>query len=494
MPRKTQLQQLEAIYESAPIGLCVLDRELRYVRINDYLAAVNGKSPAEHIGRTVREVVPELADRVEPLLRQVLARKDGISGIELTHAGRTLIAQCLPLRGNGNAVVGVNIVAEDITDRKRSELALRKSEERFHALADHITQLAWMGDETGWIFWYNRRWLEYTGTTLDEVQGWGWQKVHHPDYLSAVVENVTRCLATGARWEDTFPLRGRDGTYRWFHSVAVPIRDAHGRITLWVGTNADVTEHRRAAQALLDADRMKNEFLALLGHELRNPIAPILTAAQLLQAGHPTDLKLRKLSDTITRQAMQLAGLVDDLVDVGRITAGKLRLDRKRVALNSIVTQAVETSRALIEERHHTIRVELPDQPIYVDADAGRIIQVVCNLLNNAAKYTADGGHIDISAAEEDGAVLIRVRDDGVGIPQEMLGRVFDRFVQIGASADRRSGLGLGLSLVRAIVEMHGGTVEVRSAGVGAGSEFTVRLLSPRRRETATYAAGATYS
>lgn len=226
-----------------------------------------------------------------------------------------------------------------------------------------------------------------------------------------------------------------------------------------------------------EVDRRKDEFLAVLGHELRNPLGAILTAVRMLQLKGPPEPQLQKLRDTILRQTLQLSKLVDDLLDVGRIDTGKLRLDKQRVELNAIVKDAVDACTSLIDERHHTLTVVLSPTPVIVEVDGARIVQVICNLLNNAAKYQKEGGHVEVTASAESGAAVIRVRDDGVGIAPEMIDRIFERFVQIGSSQHRDlGGLGIGLSLVKAVVELHGGSVQARSAGVGRGSEFVVTL------------------
>jgi signal transduction histidine kinase len=259
--------------------------------------------------------------------------------------------------------------------------------------------------------------------------------------------------------------------------AARPLYDALGRFVGAVDLFTDITERRQAEEQLRDSDRRKDEFLAVLAHELRNPLAPIITAVKLLQAKGPKQPTLQKLRDTILRQTLQLSSLVDDLLDVGRITAGKLRLDKSRVDLRDVVTQAVEVSSALVERRGHTLRVQLPDRPVYLEADAARLVQVAGNLLSNAAKYMRDGGHIDIVVREESGMGVVSVRDQGVGISPEMLDRIFDRFVQVGASEYRsEGGLGIGLSIVKALVELHDGTIEAHSAGIGKGSEFTFRV------------------
>jgi signal transduction histidine kinase len=262
-----------------------------------------------------------------------------------------------------------------------------------------------------------------------------------------------------------------------FNVVYQPMRNQDGRIDGIAVLALDVTEVVNARREAEAANFAKDEFLAMLGHELRSPLSPILTAIRLLQLKGPQDPKLEQLRETILRQTMHLSRLVDDLLDVGRIIAGKLSLDRKPVELRAIVKQAVETCTPLIERRQHVLRVTLPDTPVSLDADPDRMVQVVCNLVNNAAKYTREGGRIELTASEAAGWAVIRVSDSGVGIAPEMLDRIFDRFLQIGTSRHRaEGGLGIGLSLVKAIVDLHGGRVTAYSGGIGQGSEFTVRL------------------
>ena len=293
-----------------------------------------------------------------------------------------------------------------------------------------------------------------------------------PDHRDAFRALIDRAIAGGGGFEIEVPNVWPDGSLHWL-LVAGRLLDG-GRL---VGITQDITERRSIEQALRDVDRQKDEFLAVLGHELRGPLGAIVTAVRLLQLKGPPDPQLQKLRDTIQRQALQVWTLVDDLLDVERIVNGKLRLERTRVELGAVVKQAVETCAPLVERRRHTLTVALPDVPVYVDGDAARLVQVLSNLLNNAAKYQHEGGRIDLSAFEDEGAAVIRVRDEGLGIPPDMLARIFQRFVQVRSSEDRsEGGLGLGLSLVKALVDLHGGCVDVESEGIGKGSRFTVRL------------------
>jgi signal transduction histidine kinase/ActR/RegA family two-component response regulator len=234
---------------------------------------------------------------------------------------------------------------------------------------------------------------------------------------------------------------------------------------------------RASEQALLESDRRKDEFLAMLAHELRNPLAPILTAARYLEERGPAQPDLEWAREVILRQLRRLTRLVDDLLDVSRIAQGKIELRREPVDVGAVVARAVEMSRDLVERRRHELAVTLPATPPWITADPLRLEQVLANLLNNAAKYTPEGGRIELAVEHQAGEVVFRVRDNGIGIETEMLARVFDPFVQLHRSADRaQGGLGIGLALVRSLVEMHGGRVAACSAGSGRGSEFLVHL------------------
>jgi len=243
------------------------------------------------------------------------------------------------------------------------------------------------------------------------------------------------------------------------------------------GRAAIAIDNARLYREVQDADRRKNEFLAMLAHELRNPLAPIRSAVHVLRLLGSADPQVRWAQDVIDRQVQQMVRLVDDLLDVSRITRGKITLQTEPVDLGAVVARAVETSRPLIDQREHQLTVSLPREPVRVEADATRLAQVLANLLNNAAKYTEKGGYIGLGATLEDGEAVVRVRDSGMGIPAEMLSSIFDLFTQVDRALDRsQGGLGIGLTLVRRLVEMHRGTVQAFSAGPGRGSEFVVRL------------------
>jgi PAS domain S-box-containing protein len=291
-------------------------------------------------------------------------------------------------------------------------------------------------------------------------------------------------------------LISKDGSERPIDDSAAPIRDAEGQIIGVVLVFRDVTERRRTERALLETDRRKDEFLAMLSHELRNPLAPIRNAVQILESDDARGAEGVWARDVISRQVKHMSRVVDDLLDMSRISANKLQIQREDVELAGIVDSAVETSRPLIDEARHRLTIRVPSEPIHLDADPIRLSQVISNLLNNAAHYTKPGGAIALTVEREGSDAIISVKDNGIGISAEMLPRVFEVFAQGTSPEPAQSGLGIGLSLARALVTLHGGHIEARSDGIGRGSEFLVRLpiTSPGERrpppETAPSGAG----
>ncbi len=389
-----------------------------------------------------------------------------------------------PIRDSAGQTVGAVLVFRDITERKQAEAEIRQREQQFATLAESIPQLTWIANADGHIFWYNRRWYEYTGTTFEQMQGWGWQSVHDPQILPLVMQRWQLTLATGEPFDMVFPLRSAAGEFRPFLTRIVPFKNDEGKVIRWFGTNTDVADERRMAQELEQlagelaaADRRKDEFLATLAHELRNPLAPIRNSLEVLKRADGDTGLIDASRETMERQMTQMVRLIDDLLDVSRITRNKLDLRTARVELASIVHHAIETCRPLIDEADLQFELSLPAAPIYLNADSIRLTQVFSNLLTNAAKYTKRGGKIWFVVEREGSDALITVTDTGVGIPPNMLPRVFEMFTQIERTRPlAQGGLGIGLTIVKRLVEMHNGSITVHSDGEGLGSRFTVRL------------------
>ncbi|MEJ7931547.1 ATP-binding protein [Ramlibacter sp. AN1015] len=356
---------------------------------------------------------------------------------------------------------------------------LKESEMRFKALADNIAQLAWMTDRHGAMQWFNRRWYEFTGASALAPAEEGWRRAHHPEHRDRALDKFNRHVESGSPWEDTFPLRGRDGHYRWFLSRAFPLRDQSGRIVSWFGTNTDITEQLEAQQSLHEADRRKDEFIALLAHELRNPLAPVRTAVEILRRVGGQEPRQDRAREVIERQVTHMSRLIDDLLDVSRIARGKLALQRERCDLAAVARQTAEDYRSSLETAGLRLHVRSAPHPIWVDGDPVRLAQMIGNLLNNAARFTERGGQVEVHVEADSTRrmAIVRVVDTGVGMEPELMQRLFDPFSQARQDLARsKGGLGLGLALTKGLVELHGGGVAADSDGVGHGSTFTLRL------------------
>lgn len=637
-------ERYRTLFETMTEGFCVVEMlfdddnqpiDYRFLEINPVFEQQTGLKQAE--GKTARQLLPDLepywfeiygkvALTGEPVRFEngsdVMNRWFDVSAFRIGPAGSRKIA----------------ILFKDVSERKQAERELLEGETRFRTLADNISQFAWMADENGQIFWYNQRWFDYTGTTLDAMQGWGWRQVHHPDHVERVVEKISRCFATGETWEDIFPLRGRDGQYRWFLSRAIPVLDEQGKVLRWFGTNTDITDRQQTENALrqseeryrclaelipqlvwtsnnegtlldvngrwitftgltleeahaagwervvhpddiavlgeqwaaavrqgtvyqaegrmrradgtyrwclhqavpqrneqgqvvkwfgtatdieaqkqleLDRDRLlqqeqtareaaeranriKDEFLAVLSHELRSPLNPILGWSKLLQTRKLDETQTLAALATIERNARVQTQLIDDLLDVAKILRGKLTLTQTSVNLATVIEAAIETVKTAAVSKAISLYSVLPNIG-QVLGDTARLQQIVWNLLSNAIKFTPGGGRVEVILERVTGHgplvigeraqpsshthcpityyAQITITDTGKGITAEFLPHIFESFRQEDASITRKyGGLGLGLAIVRQLVEAHGGMITANSLGEGLGASFTVRL------------------
>ncbi len=365
----------------------------------------------------------------------------------------------------------------DITERKMAEAALKESESNLQSLADSIPQLAWMARPDGHIFWYNQRWFEYTGTTLPEMEGEGWMAVHDPAILPDVVDKWTHSLRTGSKFEMEFPLRGADGQFRWFLTQVSPIRDADGTISRWFGTNTDIQDLWDIRQKTEAASRAKDDFLAMLSHELRAPLNVMSGWSQILRRSEYDHEKVKKAIEIILRNVDLQSALIEDLLDVSRIVSGKIRLETSTLSFNTIVRSCIDSCLASAEAKGVTLRSAIDSDPAVMEGDEYRLMQIVNNLLSNAIKFTPAGGSITAALDRDDQHAKLVIADSGIGIPDQMLPHIFERFRQADATSTRQfGGLGLGLAIVDHLVRLHGGTITADSPGEGKGSTFTVEL------------------
>lgn len=362
-------------------------------------------------------------------------------------------------------------------ERARGAAALSQSEAKFRIITDAMPQMVWSAQPDGYHDYYNEQWYRYTGAPPGSTNGTGWNDIFHPDDRTRAWDAWHASLASGKVYEIQYRLRHHSGVYRWVLGRALPVRDHFGGITRWMGTCTDIDDQKRAEDELRRLGVRKDEFLAMLAHELRNPLAPISSAAQLLMLGATDPQRVQKSAGVIQRQVRHLTNLVDDLLDVSRVTRGLVQLDRRVIDLREVLHGAIEQVRPAIEARGHQLALALPPAPLPVHGDRTRLVQVVANLLANAAKYTAPGGHLGLSLRLENGQACITVSDDGIGMAADLLPHVFELFVQAERTPDRaQGGLGLGLALVQRIAQLHGGSARARSGGLGQGSTLTVCL------------------
>ena len=382
-----------------------------------------------------------------------------------------------PIRDKSERIVRLAGIAEDITERKRAEQALRESEERFRTLADATPVLIWGSDTDKQCNYFNKQWLDFTGRTIEQEMRKGWTQGVHPDDLERCRETYVTALDARTPFTVEYRLRRQDGQYRWVLENGVPRFAPDGTFSGYIGSCIDITDRKRIEEELRKSDRRKEEFLAVLSHELRNPLAPIQTAVDLLEQAGTGGVESDRELAMIKRQVQNLKRLVDDLLDVSRISRGKIELRKELVELAAVVAQAVDAVRPLFDEHHQDLHVSIPEDSILLKADPTRLEQILSNLLINAAKYTPQGGGIWLDVEQLQSEVLIRVRDTGIGIDADLLPKVFDLFLQGERRVGRsHEGGGIGLSLAKNLVELHEGTITAHSQGSDIGSEFVVKL------------------
>jgi len=357
--------------------------------------------------------------------------------------------------------------------------ALRESDERYRLAVRGSSAGLWDWDIKARTMFHSPRFkalLGYSDEEFPDVPS-SFLDVMHPEDQPAVQRALAAHLSQDLPYQVEARLRLKSGEWRWFFITGMARKDATGRAFRMAGSVIDVTDRKRAEQVLQEANRAKDEFIATLAHELRNPLAPIRTGLEIIKRDTQNGPASARARETMERQLAHMIRLIDDLLDISRINSGKIRLEPSRTRLADAVESSVEISRPLIESRGHQLQVELPPQGIELMADETRLAQTLGNLLNNAAKYTPPHGHIRLKAWQEGATAVIEVADDGVGIPPDMLEQVFSLFTQVGRTLDRaQGGLGIGLYLVRSLVELHGGSVVATSEGPGRGSAFTLRM------------------
>ncbi len=486
---------LHLITDNLPVLISYADAQGRYRLNNKAYEAWFERPRTEITGRHVGEVLGESGwQQLRPHFEAALAGEPQHFETRLDYPSGTRWVELhyIPHRPRG-VVEGVAILVHDISERRQAHEELQRSETELRE-SRNVLSLAMRGGRMGaWSrelgterVWWSRELEEIFGLAPGAFGGTteAFRELVHPDDGLAVAQTIDQALREHADYAVEFRFRHASGEWHWMEGRGRAFYDDAGRPTMVYGLGIDITARKRSEDELLrlnaelaDAARRKDEFLATLAHELRNPLAPITNALEVLRLKNPSDPDMRWTRDVIDRQVRQMTRLVDDLLDVARITRGRIELRRERIDAAALVHGAVEAAKPLIAAAGHRLTVDLPPEPLWLDADPTRLTQVLLNLLNNAAKYTPAGGRLSVQVHREGDEAVLAVSDSGIGLAPEHQQSVFEMFSQVVPALERsQGGLGIGLALARGLVELHGGSIAARSAGTGMGSTFIVRL------------------
>ena len=477
----------QATFDAISDGVFLLDRTGKIIRCNQALADLVGHPCHDLVGRPATELHNRLPSAAVPFTECLATRKRATAELIVSERRFRLTAD--PVLGADGDLAGAVGILTDVTERRKAEAARRAADEQFRLLVESVLDYAiFRIDPTGKATTWNEGVRRVLGFRESEFVGMDARRVFTPEDVAAGVpeKELHAAADTGSAGNDRWMVR-KSGARFFASGTTSAVRDDGGRLLGFTKVMRDITDRKQSEEALREADRRKDEFLAMLGHELRNPLAPIRNALFLMKLRGTKDPgDVERLRGMMDRQITHIARLVDDLLDVSRITRGKFELRTEPVDLREIVINAVEGVRPFLDERTHLLEVIMPPEPVRLDADPVRLEQVFANLLHNAAKYTEPGGRIMLTGTVDRDSrdVAVKVRDSGIGIRPELVERIFDMFTQGDRITGRlKEGLGLGLTLVKTLVEMHGGSVAVASEGPGQGSEFTVRLPLPADAE-----------
>ncbi len=451
---------------------------------NEGAQRIKGYTAAEIIGTHFSRFYPkEALDRRFPDQELAAATTEGRfedEGWRIRKDGSRFWANVVitALRDEHGRLVGFSKITRDLTERRRHEEILRASEERFRLLVEGVVDYAIiMMDQEGFITSWNNGAAQLNGYAPGEIVGRHFSRLYPHEEIQSnkpwedLIETGKRGRTVSEGWR----VR-RDGTRYWANNVIAALRETDDATRSYYMVTQDLTQ-RRHAESLAEAAHRTNEFIAMLAHELRNPLAPIRNAVALMGRKGLGDPVLESMRQTVDRQSVHLTRIVDELLDVNRVARGRFSVERVPIDLHEVLARAIETSRPLMDRHRQVFQMDVPKAPLPVKGDAMRLVQVFVNLLNNAAKYTPEGGQIRLETELGNEEIIVRVQDNGRGIPPEALERVFELFMQIAPEArGEQGGLGVGLALVRRIVELHGGRVVARSEGLGKGSTFSVHL------------------
>lgn len=491
---------LDSLLANAPIGFAFFDATYRCERVNGQFALVSNASAQNSLGKPLREILPATAGELEPLIDQVFQTGAALSEIEIESEGtdekgnkRYMLAGLYPVKGRTGEVTSVGAITVEITQRRLVEDRLRASEERFRMMADHAPVMIWVCNDDGSPSWFNRPWLDFREKELPEALAEGRFPNVHPDDEKRVEEVYMDALHNKERFAIEYRVVDGHGGTHWLLAHGSPLMFAAGPHESYIVSSIEVTDRKEADENLRGvlaneraarseaehANRIKDEFVATLSHELRTPLTTMVGWTEILRSGKAKQKDVDDGLEAIEKSAKLQMQLINDLLDMSRMSTGKIRLHLEFAELYDLVASAVDMVRptALAKSVDLTLAEE-PD-PIVVRVDPDRFAQVIWNLLTNAIKFTPHGGKVTVSVSKDGETSFVAISDTGEGIPPEFLPHVFDRFRQADGTISRQhGGLGLGLSIARQLAELHGGGIEARSPGMGQGSTFTISIPS----------------
>lgn len=468
--------QAYSLFMQAPVGFSLVKGNDHTLELANTAGLTLAGKSADIIGKTISEILPgierqgyiKLLDRV----------KHGGETINLIESPVTLVKngkeETLYVNliyqpyYEGNTITGVLSISTDVTQQV---LAIKESEElreRFETMANNIPNLAWIADADGWIFWYNNRWYEYTGTTPEQMKGWGWKMVHDPATLPGVLEKWQLSIDTGEVFDMTFPIKGADGVYRPFLTRVVPVRNQGGEIIRWLGTNTDITKQK-------EMERLKDNFLSMASHELKTPVTTLKAYGQLAESllEKKGDTQVLGMLQKMGKQVNRLTTLIEDLLDVTKIQSGKFFFTETEFDFHELVMEAINDMQAT--NASHVITCE-ECQSINIIGDRDKVGQVLNNLMSNAIKYSPKADKVVIDTHIEGEGVQLSIQDFGIGISLEDQKNVFDQFYRVTEeNLSTFPGMGIGLYICSEIMKKQGGKIWIESQ-IGKGSTFFIWL------------------
>jgi two-component system sensor histidine kinase VicK len=481
---KADLQELLA---QAPVGIAKLEGPEHVFTLTNstYLSMLFDKNP-NFLGKSVREAIPEaidqgfveLLDHVYQTGQPFVGKETPISLRQQDGSEKQLFLTFIyqPVKNINGEVSGILCVVYDVTEQVETRRKIEDSQTQFSTLANSIPQLAWMARADGYIYWYNKNWFDYTGTTIEQMKGWGWESVHDPKELPTVMRKWPQAIQTGEPFVMEFPLKRHDGKFRWFLTRAVPLKDGTGKITGWIGSNTDIDAQKIMISALESEKAMREQFVSTLTHDLRTPLAAVRFNAQLLSRRSNTPEKLTNLSGRIVDNVDRANQMIENLLDANRIKAGEpLALHMQDTALVSIVTETLDDLSTVLGDQ---VVLDCMDAAINGVWNANAVRRIIDNLCSNAFKYGRHRSPITVSLRQDSQTAIISVHNLGNPIPSVELEKLFDPFRRASTAGNHETavrGWGLGLTLVKGFTEAHHGRIEVTSSEE-KGTTFTVIL------------------